>query len=504
MSNIIAPASIPQEQFLASNSTITLYQGSAGAGKTFAIIIALLKFAMKQNTTAVVFRRTSTQLRQNGGIWQEATMVFKQMLGKDVIIRNRDLEIYVPKTNATIKFSHLQHLSDIHSHLGAQYSLVIYDEATLFPFEEMILPLMGRMRNARTDYPSQMMWATNPMYNHGIYHWIKDFYLDEFGIPLPEKSNIERFFVLENNKPIWFNSRQEAEAVYGSAVDNGVQSFRAIRAHVSQNIPLLKANPQYINNLKSLPDIKRRIFLDGSWTAREEEAGLFLRSMVTMVDHPNLRAKARVRSYDLASQPVSTQSPNPDWTRGVLVSKEKNGVYTIEDVVSIRDRPHVVEQLIYDTARLDGPDVVVTYPIDPGQAGIARANDIKRKLAEMGVTCKLIRPNKSKRSRFLAFSAISEAGFVNVVRAGWNEEFFNELEEFTGLKSNERDDLCDCCSDSVIALNQTHELPSFDVGVLSGMSSGITTPMSTIGFNGATSLDFNIHNSQGIPTSGLI
>ena len=120
---ILAPASIPQEQFLRSDSTVTLYSGSAGAGKTFAIILNLVKFAIEENSTQVVFRRTSTQLRQNGGIWQEATQIFTKMFGKEAVIRNRDLEIYLPRFNSTIKFSHLQYDSDVNSHLGAQYSV---------------------------------------------------------------------------------------------------------------------------------------------------------------------------------------------------------------------------------------------------------------------------------------------------------------------------------------------------------------------------------------------
>lgn len=458
---ILAPASVPQQQFLESQSTITLYSGSAGAGKSYSIILNMVKFALMDNSTIVLFRRNSTQIRSGGGIWQEATMVFTRMFGKDVIIRNRDLEIYLPKTNSTVKFAHLQHQSDVNSHLGAQYSVIIFDEATTFPFEEMILPLLGRLRNANVKYTPQMFWATNPMYNHGIYHWIKDFYLDTEGVPLKEKSNIERYFVLENNVPIWFDKREDAEKIYGKGHDSGIRSFRSIRAHVTDNIPLLKANPDYLSNLKALPDIKRRIFLDGSWTAREEEAGLYRRAWSNLVEYPKHRAKKRVRAYDLASQPVSSQTPNPDWTRGVLVSKSDNGIYTVEDLVSIRDRPHIVEELIYDTARRDGPNVIVSIPIDPGQAGIARANDIKRKLAEMGITCKLVRPNKSKRIRFLPFSSVAEAGFVEIVMGDWNEEFFNELEEFTGLKSKERDDICDCVSDAFFVLNQSTDVPSF-------------------------------------------
>jgi predicted phage terminase large subunit-like protein len=172
------------------------------------------------------------------------------------------------------------------------------------------------------------------------------------------------------------------------------------------------------------------------------------------------------------------------------MSKDDTGIYTIEDMVSIRDRPHVVEQLIYDTARRDGPNVTVVYPVDPGQAGVARASQIKVKLAEMGINCKLVRPSKSKRVRFLPFSAIAEAGFVNVVKADWNEEMFNELEQFTGLKPKERDDICDSVSDAVLALNQGLELPDFSLPDLSGSpypaASSITLP--SYNFSAGTNL----------------
>jgi len=460
---VLAPASIPQEQFLASKSTITLYSGSAGAGKTFALVMNMVKFAAMKNSTIICFRRTSTQIRSPGSVWQEATGIFSKMF-PDVRIRSRELEMYVPSTNSIVKFGHLQHSTDVLNHLGSQYSAIFYDEVTTFPFEEFVLPLMGRMRNAAVDYAPQMFWATNPMYDHGVYHWIKDFYLDEFGIPLKEKSNVERYFVLQNGKPLWYDSLELAESHHGKGIP---RSFRSIKAHVTDNIPLIKANPDYLSNLMALPDIKRRIYLDGSWIAREEEAGLYHRAWSTIVETPNMKAKKRVLAFDLASQPVSTQSPNPDWTRGVVMSKDENGIYTVEHLVSIRDRPHVVEQLIYDTAK-EFSGITVTIPIDPGAAGAAHSSNIKRKLGEQGINCKLIRPNKSKRVRFLPFSSIAEAGFVNVVRAEWNEVFFNELEEFTGLRRGERDDICDVCSDAIYALNQDNQLPNFTLPDFTG------------------------------------
>jgi predicted phage terminase large subunit-like protein len=265
--------------------------------------------------------------------------------------------------------------------------------------------------------------------------------------------------VLQNNLPTWYETREEAEKIHGSGDDSGILSFRSIRAHVTDNLPLLKANPDYISKLKGLPEIKQRIFLDGSWTAREEEAGLFRRDWVKTVDKPNMRAKKRVCAWDFASTPVSSASPNPDWTRGVLISKDDLGIYTIEDVFSIRDRPHVVEELVYDTAQ-ENPGVTFSIPEDPGAAGKAQSKAMQRKLGEKGTVCKILRPTKSKRTRFLPFSAIAEAGYLQVVRADWNEELFNELEEFSGNKPKERDDQVDACSDAVYWLNQGLELPT--------------------------------------------
>jgi predicted phage terminase large subunit-like protein len=149
------------------------------------------------------------------------------------------------------------------------------------------------------------------------------------------------------------------------------------------------------------------------------------------------------------------------------MSKDDLGQYTIEDMVSVRDRPHVVEQLIYTTARDDPPGTIVAYPVDPGQAGLARANEIKRKLAEMGVTSILVRPQKSKRTRFLPFSAIAEAGYISCTKADWNDELFVELEEFTGLKQHERDDIPDACSDAIFVLNKNVDIPNFSIPDLS-------------------------------------
>lgn len=464
---ILAPASIPQEHFLASDSTITLYSGCMGAGKTFAIVLNMVKFAAMQNSTIVCFRRTMGEMKAGGGIWQEAVPIFKKMF-PDCKVRTNELEIYVPSTNSFLKFQSLQHQSDVDKALGAQYSAIFFDEATTFPFEQFILPLLGRLRNAKVKYMPQMFWSTNPKFDHGIYHWIKDFYLDEHGIPLKEKSNAERWFVLQNNAPTWFNTKQEALDYCDTLPMAGghkirPRSFRAIRAHVTDNIPLLTADPNYLSNLQALPTIRRRIYLDGSWVAKEEEAGYFKREWCEIIPFAPDGRCTRVRVWDQSSTQPSSAVPDPDWTRGTLVSKDENSWYTVEDIKSLRDRPHKVEELIINTARQDGAGVTVVIAVDPGAAGVAYANSMKARLAEMGFYVKLVKTNKAKLTRFLPFSALSEAGRVRFVKSEWLEEAFKELEVFSGVRNGFHDDICDTLSDAIIVLNQGTTIPTMSL-----------------------------------------
>jgi predicted phage terminase large subunit-like protein len=342
-----------------------------------------------------------------------------------------------------------------------QYSLVIFDEATDFT-EEMVVYLLSRMRNAYVDYKPQMFMMTNPDYNSFLRHWIQDYYLDPTGLPYQERSGHKRYFFRQGNSMLWYNTLEEAEAVHGSGAESGISSFSFIPATCRDNPPLLKAQPDYISRLMSLPRVEMERLLLGSWFARPEASGLFKREWCEIVKYPNARAIKRVRCWDFAMSLPSEQYPNPDWTRGTLVSKDKQNVYTVEDMVSIRDRVHKVEDLLFRTAIRDGQEVVISIPLDPAAAAGAYARDLARRLAEMGFTVKLQKPVKSKMVRFAPFSSLAQAGFVQVVEGDWNKDFFEELEIFDGDKKR-KDDIVDTCSDAVIVLNKELQLPSFSL-----------------------------------------
>lgn len=479
---VFAPASKKQEMFLNSDATITLAGGAAGSGKTYTSLLIALKFMQHPRATGVIFRRTSKMITAPGSIWHEAVNMYTNIYpGKQLKIRHRENEIVFPN-GAVLKFSHMQHEKDMYAHKGGQYSLVIFDEATDFT-EEMVVYLMSRMRNAYVDYTPQMFLMTNPDYNSFLRLWIQDFYLDVRGIPIPEKTGFKRYFVRQGNSMLWYNSLEEAQAIHGSGPEIGIRTFTFIGANCLDNPPLLKANPDYVSNLLAQPRVEKERLFDGSWFARAEASGLFKREWCQEVAYPNGRARHRVRAWDLAFSMPSEQYPDPDYTRGVLISKDDSKIYTVEDVVGMRNRVHEVEKLIFDTALRDGTGVVIAIPLDPNAAAQAYARGLQAKLAAMGFTVRLCKPVKSKINRFAPFSSVAQAGFVRIVKADWNKEFYEELEIFDGSKKN-KDDQVDACSDCMLLLNRELTLPVFNMHAIESMAQK-TNPVNFLENSGA-------------------
>lgn len=463
---ILAPASKKQEQFLNSDCTVTLCGGAAGSGKTYTLLLIALKFMQHPRATGVIFRRTSTMIKSPGSIWHEAVNMYTSVFKKGLRIKHRETEIIFPN-GAVLKFSHMQHDSDMYSHKGGQYSFVAFDEATDFT-EEMVVYLMSRMRNAYVDYTPQLFLLTNPDYNSFLRLWIQDYYLDTTtGVPIEERSGHKRWFVRQGESMLWYNSLEEAEKVHGNSSEAGIRSFTFIPAKCTDNPPLLKANPDYINNLISLPRVEMERLYLGSWFARPEASGHFKREWVSVVDLPNGRANQRVRAWDFAFSKPSEVNKDPDWTAGVLISKDKNNLYTVEDSVRIRERVHEVEQLVFETAVRDGQDVIISIPVDPNAQASAYAKDLQRKLGEMGYTVRLQKPVKSKVTRFAPFGSVAQAGFVHVVRGEWNKAYFDELETFDGTKKF-HDDQADATSDGFYLLNRTVDIPNFSLPDMTG------------------------------------
>jgi predicted phage terminase large subunit-like protein len=465
----IAPASPKQELMLNIEADIVLSAGAKGSGKTFTALMIALRDAQDPNATIGIFRKQSTDARLPGSIFSEACSLFGDLYGRSkngIKIRDKEMEIRFPN-GAVLKICAIARDSDCESFKGAQFSTVIIDECSDFSLYTVSF-LLSRNRSAKAKYKPRMYLLTNPSHDCFLREFIQDYYLDpKTGIPLEEKSAHIRYFVRDGGRFHWFNDRDVADTFANnlnkntsdSNEGNGVKSFTLIPMTIYDDPILMKQNPSYLSNLLALPRVEKEKYLYGSWFAREEAASMWKREWIQIVPLPNGRAKRRVRSWDLAFTRPSEVNPNPDWTRGVLLSKDEQSIYTVEHMESLRDRVHEVENLIFETAERDGKGTTVVIPRDPNAAAGAYARDLQRRLAERGFRCKLVPPVVSKMTRFAPFASVTQAGFVHVVEGAWNSDFFEELENFDGSR-HKKDDQVDVCSDAFFELNSGARLPT--------------------------------------------
>ena len=166
------------------------------------------------------------------------------------------------------------------------------------------------------------------------------------------------------------------------------------------------------------------------------EGLLFSKEKIVPIDI--LPANLRVaRGWDLAATKKLGTS-DPDWTVGVLVGRDKDGLTYVCDVVRFRGGPLEVEQAVLNTARLDGLRTQISIPQDPGQAGKSQAQSFIRLLAGYNVEATPETGNKSTRAA--PFAAQVSAGNVRMLKASWNSVFLDELSTFPAGRHDDQVD----------------------------------------------------------------
>ncbi|HLK13775.1 MAG TPA: phage terminase large subunit, partial [Fimbriimonadaceae bacterium] len=218
------------------------------------------------------------------------------------------------------------------------------------------------------------------------------------------------------------------------------KSVTFIRASVYDNAKLLEKDPGYVANLKAMALVDRRRLLDGDWDI--VEGGNFFRAewFRFVVEAP--AGASAVRYWDLAgTEPKPGREP--DWTVGVRMSRDDDGMLTVEDVQRARERPLGVERLVRSVAERDGVGVPIRMEQEPGSSGVAVIERYARDTLQ-GWDFKGLRSTGDKAERAKPFSAQCEAGNVRLVRAPWNTDFVNELALFPNREAH--DDQVDAAS----------------------------------------------------------
>ena len=426
----LRPQAGPQEDFLRNNANIVIYGGAAGGGKTFALLLECLRWVKKTGFSAVIFRRTSIQVRNPGGLWDTSLTIYPLASGYP---RQSTLEWKFP-SGAKVSFAHMDHDNDRFNWQGAQIPLIGFDELTHFTWQQFMY-MFSRNRSV-SGVPSYIRATTNPDPDSWVRHMISWWIDEKSGYAIPERSGKIRWFVVESDKIIWGDSKEELTSKDKTRLP---KSFSFVASTIYDNKILLERDPTYLASLKALSRFEREQLLMGNWNVRPSAGMFFQRSFFNVIDVLP-RNLTFCRYWDRAAT-KKTEQNDPDYTVGLKLAKDPNGVFYVCDMVRLQESPLNVQNAIKNTASQDSVICKIGIEQDPGQAGVSEADLLIRMLS--GYNVKPYKATKDKVTRASPVSAQAEAGNIRVLRGHWNEDFFRELENFPEAT---HDDIVDALS----------------------------------------------------------
>lgn len=263
----------PQEGYqmkaLSSSADIVIGGGAAGAGKTFSLLLDPLRYVNNKNFGAVIFRRLTTQIRAEGGLWDESKKLYP-LAG--ATSNSTELQWKFP-SGSKIKFSHLEHEKNVTSWQGSQIPFIGFDELTHFS-KQTFFYLLSRNRSNCGVKPC-VRATCNPDPDSWVFDLIK-WWIGEDGFAIPERQGVVRYFVKDGDAMIWGDSVDECiekasyfinPLVEASGIDakHFVKSITFIGGSVYENKKLLGVNPEYLANLAAQDEQSKLQLLDGNW-----------------------------------------------------------------------------------------------------------------------------------------------------------------------------------------------------------------------------------------------
>jgi predicted phage terminase large subunit-like protein len=456
----VRPQAGPQEAFLFADADIVIAGGAAGGGKTWALLMEPLRHRDNGAFGAVIFRRTYPQIKNEGGLWDEAAELY---MGAEA--NSNDLEYRFP-SGMTVAFKHLQHLKDAKKWTGAQVPLLEFDQ--LEEFEEgQFWYLLTRNRSARAGVRPYLRATCNPVpEDDPVGGWLNKliawWWDPATGYAIPERSGVVRWFVRLGEELHWDDSPQELLARFPGRDPKEIQpkSITFIPAMLSDNPILERNDPGYRAWLMAQPLVERERLLGGNWKIKATKGKVFnrewFRSMLSAIPAD---VTSWVRYWDKAG----TQDGGK-YTAGVLMGKRAGGRTILANVVRGQWSAHNRETIMRQTAEADRArfgNVTIWTEQEPGSGGKESAEATVRNLAGFAIHADRVTGDKVTRAG--PFAAQVEAGNIDLLvplgapasgtTAPALEAFLSEAQNFDGSG------VCDQIDSASGAFNKLHGGP---------------------------------------------
>lgn len=268
-----------QKEFMMAHTRYVAFGGARGGGKSWATREKAKRLALKwPGIKILIIRKTYNDLRENHII------PLRMDLPTEVAPYKEIEKSFVFVNGSRIKCSYFASDNDALQYQGQEFDVIFLEEATQFT-EQVFIVLKACLRGAN-PFPKRMYLTCNP---DGIgFLWVK------------------RLFVSRRYKD-----------------GEKPEDYTFIQSLVTDNEALLRENPDYIDQLDSLPDDLRKRWRYGSWDVAEGQYfAEFDRDIHVCEPFPIPEEWRRYRSIDYGLDMLACYWIAVDSTRTAYVYRE--------------------------------------------------------------------------------------------------------------------------------------------------------------------------------------
>lgn len=260
---------------------------------TFGAALSTAEPSLDADWRGLVVKNNIDDLKRGGGVIDTFS---KELYGSGTSLRMSDMPRLTFPCGSWIDFAHLadQSIDAIQRRFkSSQYDWIYFDELTGFTWDAF-KTLLTRNRG-KSKYAGKCRATTNPERES----WIRDFidwYIDDEGFIIPERSGVVRYFYVMGSTVkdvVWGDSKEEVYALCRSDIDKKldkvygfmqgrdkwpsmIKSFTFLLGKMSENKEMLENNEGYVGTIAMSGGAEAEKLLEGNWnvSSKDEEGAL--------------------------------------------------------------------------------------------------------------------------------------------------------------------------------------------------------------------------------------
>lgn len=238
--NVIWRPQPKQVQFMQRPEFEALYGGSAGGGKSDALVAEALRQVQFPYYKGLILRKSYPQLSE---LIDKSLLIYPRAYPGATY--NSTTHTWIFPSGAKIRFGSLHHANSKYDYQGQAFDYIAFDELTQFTFDEYMY-LISRCRPNGPGTRCYVRATANP---GGVGHgWVKERFIDV----APPMTPVEDDITVEDNKGTMISIRRARIFVPATVFDNKV---------------LLNNDPNYVATLGMLPEAEKQALLYGDWNS---------------------------------------------------------------------------------------------------------------------------------------------------------------------------------------------------------------------------------------------